>query len=292
MDCTLDDRSRVIDDYLENRLADSAKDDFEAHYLECDDCFAELNFTKTLRDLIQKEGKALLHIPKEKKGIDWLKGILGNEYKKFRVPALGSAGLAFALYFLFFFSPQSNSTLIEFHYNEKVPLQYDDSAWRGGSTQAVDSLFDAFNDQFTTAMIEYNQLNYLPAENLLQKMQPAVELLQKRMRSQAETQQNLNKLNVSVRNYYLYRGLANLAIATKDEKTPSISTIQEALTYFNKAKAIPVESTVDRSRENYFIGLCHAFQNDKDESRRILKTIHPGEQFHKQSVKLLNQLGD
>lgn len=59
MTCDLKNRSETIDRYLKKELTEPESDAFEAHFLECTECFDEVKQTRSLADFIAEKGEAL-----------------------------------------------------------------------------------------------------------------------------------------------------------------------------------------------------------------------------------------
>jgi len=59
MPCTLEERSKLIDDYIDNKLSSEETRKFEQHVLECDECHGELAMTLELKEMLQAKGEAL-----------------------------------------------------------------------------------------------------------------------------------------------------------------------------------------------------------------------------------------
>ena len=55
MGCSLNNRIEKIDKYLRGELTEKEMEAFEIHFLECDECFEELQTTKHLMDYMQAE---------------------------------------------------------------------------------------------------------------------------------------------------------------------------------------------------------------------------------------------
>lgn len=117
MKCTIKNRDRIIDDYLQGKLTQEEKDKFDAHCFECDACFTEIRFREKLVNLIQQDGPVLfadyLKIRSNKQsGLPEKFRILFESFHKFKSHRVGFAAAAFAAIALFTLLTVRNLNLI------------------------------------------------------------------------------------------------------------------------------------------------------------------------------------
>ncbi|MCA9734891.1 hypothetical protein KC799_22345 [candidate division KSB1 bacterium] len=276
-------------------MTDDEKDEFEAHYFECDTCFAELEFTKSLAQLIKSEGRELLTDPKPVTipFLQRLKRFFNDTFKSSRVPAFAGVLVSVVVVTAFLVSYQGKTIFATVDYAREVPYPYQASSMRGASENQDDSLFAAFQDQFTQAMSEYLQLHYSAAAELLAAMQPDVKLLEQRAEQLEVHEYDRIKISSDVNKYYFYRGVNSLALAKEKSIHNAMPDIDSALNFLRKANAVAKLNEVgDRSREFYFIALCQAMQNNSENARITLQKISVGDEFYAQRLKLMEKLSD
>jgi hypothetical protein len=67
MKCSIDNRQRATENYLEGNLSQTEQNAFEEHIFNCDRCFQELRMQESIRDLVKYEGNVLFAETLEKR---------------------------------------------------------------------------------------------------------------------------------------------------------------------------------------------------------------------------------
>ncbi len=313
MHCTHENRQGIIDAYLHNQLSENEREKFEEHYFECQSCFSELQFTKTLADLIRAEGKGLLAA---KPGLidlilQWLKKRADSKtgrdnstnYIDRYIPGFAKPVFISAFAVLVFFIglsvyKQLNESPFDVYiYAERVPYVYHASSSRGISDRGQNPLEIQIQQEFIKAMVEYNDLCYENARFILDDLQPSVADIQASLNDADDPgKEKFTMILKVINDYYFYRGLVQLALARggQSEKTRNLQdeSLAKAVLYLQAANKIePAPGEKDASRENFFLGLGYALQGDNSKSRNILQRIKPGQEFFEESRQLMNKLG-
>ena len=201
----------------------------------------------------------------------WLPGWLADW--RFVVPAMAIVILA-AVVWMHLPSPGPGETLFAaYSYDEHTPYPFRESGFRGGGLAAADTLAVTVDRGMRQAMGEYLTRNYAGAITQFDVIAEHAELLKAR----AGRPEHM----ILLKNYYLYRGLSHLALATSKRHEPDEQSrdrqLAAALRALVAADALlqDIESPDDAPHAKFFLGLVLALQGKRERALAQLQQINP-----------------
>ncbi|NOZ63074.1 MAG: hypothetical protein GXO74_15595 [Calditrichaeota bacterium] len=291
MTCQIKDRPKYVELYLGGKLLGKEKEQFEEHIFECDLCFQELLFQQETAKVIAAEGQRIL-APKTK--LESVKQRLAQALQNF-VPSLGdvrwnhvfayaSVAALVLIGSYFIFNPLGSNSL-SMNFDNHVPYKFSALRLRGNSGRLqIDPTLDIFVKNFESAIGDYNIFEYKSAICTFDKLAP----LAKRILQEPESKARLPW----VRDYYFYKGLSHLAVASAKNTSHEIkeNQISIAVEDIQRAIAISQKYALNKTdRENYFLMMALLVKGDREKAQNVLKQISETSPFLFKAKKLLSQ---
>ncbi len=289
MACQIKDRTRYVEKYLEGSLSDSEVKRFEEHIFECDLCFQEVLLQQETAKVVRAEGKRLL-IAEEKPVSAVQKWIQSMQNL---IPSLGNArwnhvfayasliivvlvGSYFALDYF------TNDTL-NLNFQNHVPYKYQNIQLRGQANHnEIDPILDIFIKNFQAAIGDYNIFEYKSAVKTFSHLKPLAE----RLLQESDKEERVRW----VRNYYFYKGLSHLAIATDKKSDKKLKDEQIQLAIENIQTAIEISEKyhlTDSDRENYFLIMALLAKGDRKQAEDYFSHFSKTSPFRFKAERLL-----
>ncbi|MDW7680289.1 MAG: zf-HC2 domain-containing protein [bacterium] len=291
MDCEIQNREKLIDDYIRGVISTNDKHRLEEHVFICDECFRDLLIREETYHLIKTEGKELF--------ADYLRSVQSKE-KRFQLsdllnfqpprvrwqPALGLAAVVLIAVFIgvysIFFSHSEHPILL--NYDHRVPHEYSEITLRGGSEQVDQSLvFHSFVNGFRLGISDYNVFEYQSAVQIFEKLQPLADQLE-----QTDNSQYLPW----IRDFYFYQGVAHLALSLSSEfdldQTGKNIHRSSAIGCLEKAKSIADAHQMSQlERELFYLAQAVGSSGQIERAVEILNGIQPQSDFYSESQLLI-----
>jgi len=223
--------------------------------------------------------------------VEKLFGWLGPKRKYAYVMALLVLGLIIVMpgsYVVYYVleDDQPEDFLAELTYEEAVPYGYKESSLRSADLlNREDSLVILFNREFKLAIGEYLLTDYNQAVLMFNQM----ELLSDKILRREVNEQTLSL----IRNYFLYRGLSEYALGMSVNLSMNDKNIvrSNSITQLNKGLSLASEHDLPRRDvENYFLGILHYLNNDKQSAIRHLSNISERSEFYRDAQIMLVSL--
>ncbi|HDP98528.1 MAG TPA: hypothetical protein ENN22_05005 [bacterium] len=291
MNCEIQNKEKLIDDYVRGVISTHDKHRLEEHIFNCDQCFQDLLIHEETYHLIKTEGTELfadyLRSPRAKQKGFRLSDLLNLQPPKISwQPALGFAAVFLIAVFIgvysIFFSHSEGSMLL--NYDQRVPHEYSEITLRGGSEQVDQSpVFHSFVNGFRLGISDYNVFEYQSAVRIFEKLQPLADQFE-----QTDNSQYLPW----IRDFYFYQGLAHLALSLSsefelDQMSKNIHRIS-AIGCLEKAKSIADAHQMSQpERELFYLAQAVGSSGQIERAVEILNGIQPQSDFYSESQLLI-----
>ena len=295
MKCEIKNRQKTITAYLTGAMTEAEREAFDEHCFECDVCCQELTFNEQAVNLIRNEGNSIFRKYLNYRELKSKAFNLGEILKIYLLPSRKIPAFAFAIVALFVFLFGFQFIIKTFNasidypvnFDQAVPSGYGQSALRSESDMSrKDALFLLFNNQYLAGISDYIICDYSSAIKSWKKIETIC----------VELEKNTHDLEFlkTIRNYYYYLGVSNLAISVSKKQRLNESTRtkhrMDAIAYLLKAEALSNNHLFnDKDKIVFYLGTAYGIDGKKAEAVDMLSKLTDKSEYYNQAKELINK---
>lgn len=282
MNCKLENRVQIIEDYVTNNLTEEAAESFEIHLLQCENCFKGAGLINSISETIKDEPDFLPNIHMNFETTKPLASI--QRLLRGNLPRLSiAAGLIFVTLISGYLFLVHQKPSRPYTFDEAVPYAYIPQIQRMRNSQIRSEIENILPkplyDNFLSAMLEYKDLNYNRVLEILEK-----DILEVRKLDPSQDKE-INKFRG---NFHFYFGLSHLAISRSDRfglaHDQRISHLVKASEFLAEAEKISqLNGQRSSDKESFFLGLAFGFSGHFDKATSKLGLIRTESPFYRDS---------